>query len=567
MHGGFQVSDWAVVVVVFALTTWIGHRMSGRPATIREFFLGGKRLPWYAVAGSIIATEISAVTLISLPATVFKDGGNLSYLQLGIIGSFLARWLVALIVVPAYYEREIYSPYDYMGARLGEGVRRTTTLLFSVGGVLGQASRVYLTAVVLEVILHDELARWSQASGLSPIAISVAAIGVVSVLWTWMGGIATVIWTDVVLFVVFLLAIGIALGTGLARIDGGMAGVLELAGDAGKLRFFDLSTRLADDYTLWAALIAQGLGGLGTYGTDQLMAQRIFCCKNKRDAQKAIVASYGAMAVTVSVGLIGLVLFAYYRQHPLDANALAAYEQKNDRIFPIFITTVIDSPWRGLIVAGAFAAAISSLDSILAALSQTTLSAFYRPVADADPARAERRAVLVSRALVLFYGVLLCVIAVQCEQLVAKYGSILNLALAMPGYTQGAVLGAFVLAFLPLKLRGDGYAWAAAIAVMTIVGLAWPTDLAANLVRAAALAMFALWASLRLLRQRGWSSASEWGRTLLLLAALWGVSTMQDWAPAVSWVWYVLLGAIVAASFGWLLDRGLPRESDAISPR
>lgn len=567
MPGGFAASDWAVVVLVFALTTWIGHAMVGKPATLREFFLGGKRLPWYAVAGSIIATEISAVTLISLPATVFKDGGNLTYLQLGIIGSFLARWLVALIVVPAYYEREIYSPYDYMGSRLGEGVRRTTTLLFSVGGVLGQASRVYLTAVVLEVILHDELARWSLASGLSPIALAVGAIGVVSVLWTWMGGIATVIWTDVVLFGVFLLAILIALGTGLAHVDGGMAGVIDVAGDAGKLRFFDLSTRLADDYTLWAALIAQGLGGLGTYGTDQLMAQRIFCCKNKRDAQKAIVASYAAMVVTVSVGLIGLVLFAYYREHPLDPSALAAYEKKNDRIFPIFITTVIDSPWRGLIVAGAFAAAISSLDSILAALSQTTLSAFYRPAANADSARAERRAVFVSRALVLFYGVLLCMIAVQCEHLVAKYGSILNLALAMPGYTQGAVLGAFVLAFLPLKLRGDGYPWAAAIAVMTIVGLAWPTEFAESLVRGAAILCFALWALKRLGVQAGWRCPGEWARTLLLASALACVSTLNLWAPTVSWVWYVLLGGMVAASLGWALDRGLQRAANAISPR
>jgi Na+/proline symporter len=299
MSDGFSASDWAVVVFVFALTTWIGHRMSGKPATLREFFLGGKRLPWYAVAGSIVATEISAVTLISLPAVVFKDGGNLSYLQLGIFGSFLARWLVALFVVPAYYEKEIYSPYDYMGARLGEGVRRTTTVLFSVGGVLGQAARVYLTAVVLEVILHEELARWGQVLGVSSIVLAISAIGTVSVLWTWMGGIATVIWTDVVLFALFLAAIAIALSTALAHVDGGVTATWEYAQAAGKLQFLNFSTRLSEDYTLWAALIAQGLGGLGTYGTDQLMAQRIFCCKNKREAQKAILASYGAMLVTL----------------------------------------------------------------------------------------------------------------------------------------------------------------------------------------------------------------------------------------------------------------------------
>ncbi|MEO6709360.1 MAG: hypothetical protein ABI054_12350 [Planctomycetota bacterium] len=543
------------MVLIFAVTTWIGHRMAGRPSTIREFFLGGKRLPWYAVAGSIIATEISAVTLISLPATVFKTGGNLTYLQLGIIGSFVARWLVALIVVPAFYEREIYSPYDYMGARLGEGVRRTTSVLFSIGGVLGQAARVYLTALLLEVILHEELGRWSHAIGVSPTVLSVSVIGVVSVVWTWMGGIATVIWTDVVLFLIFLSAVAIALITLFANIDGGFSHVLRVADEAGKLRFLDFDTRLSSDYTFWAALIAQGLGGMGQYGTDQLMAQRIFCCKTKREAQKAMIASYGAMLVTVGVSLIGLALYAYYKQNPLEGASLAAYEEKHDRIFPIFITSVIPSPFKGLIVAGAFAAAISSLDSILAALSQTTLSAFYRPRAIADAALAERRAVFMSRVLVLVYGVLLCAIAVFCERLVGKYGSILNLALAMPGYTQGAVLGAFVLAFLPLKLRGDGYPWAAGIAVLMIFGLAWPQGLAIEILRVAAVTLFGAWVGLRIV-DKGFADPKEWLRTGLLAAGLSAVAWLQTLAIEVSWVWFVLLGSLVAIFFGYLLDRG-----------
>lgn len=552
IESGFGIWDWAVVLGVFALTTWIGHRMAGKPATIRDFFLGGRRLPWYAVAGSIIATEISAVTLISLPATVYKDGGNLEYLQLGIIGSFVARWLVALFLVPAYYEREIYSPYDYMGARLGEGVRRTTTVLFSVGGVLGQASRVYLTAVVLEVILHDELDSLASITGFSSIALAVLAIGVVAVLWTWMGGIATVIWTDVVLFGIFLAAIGIALATLWFGIDGGAATVLEVARDAGKTRFLDFGARISDDYTFWAALIAQGLGGLGQYGTDQLMAQRIFCCANRREAQKAVVASYGAMLVTVCVGAIGLGLYAYYRQHPLTGADLALYQEKNDRIFPIFITTVIPSPLKGLIVAGAFAAAISSLDSILAALSQTTLSAFWRPAAGLDPAAADRRAVFLSRVLVLAYGVLLCVIAVQCERLVSHYGSILNLALAMPGYTQGAVLGAFVLAFLPLGVRGDGYPWAAGLSVLWIFCLAWRQETAVLIQWSAAALLFVLWCRHGLSRPGGFPylASALYGLALAAAPGLCGTGTLG----VVSWVWYVLLGALIAAGFGWLLD-------------
>lgn len=560
-HFGWQ--DWTLVLCLFALTTWIGHRMAGRPATMREFFLGGRRLPWYAVAGSIIATEISAVTLISLPSTIFRDGGNLTYLQLGLIGSLVARGCVALWIVPAYYEREIYSPYDFMGARLGPGVRRTTTVLFSIGGILGQASRVYLTAVVLEVILLEELDQIASALGCSTTLLSVSAIGLVSVGWTLAGGIATVIWTDVVLFAVFLCSIVVALVYAVGGVDGGFfgdGGVVDVAREAGKLRLLDFQTRLSADYTFWAALFAQGLGGLGAYGTDQLMAQRIFCCANKREAQKAVLASYGAMAVTVGVGAIGLALYAYYQQHGLSAEQRAFYDAKNDRIFPIFISSVVDSPFKGLIVAGVFAAAISSLDSILAALSQTTLSAFHAPRTDLDAAAAERRTLLLSRVYVVVFGLLLCAVALQCERLVERYGSILNLALAMPLYTQGAVLGAFVLAFFSKRVRGDGYTFAAMLAVLSIVCLAWRQDLAFRIECAGAAAILAAWfASGRARLERG----ALW-RTLTLAAALAGCLALRQVAPPISWVWYALIGASIAAGFGWLLDSRARAEVAAV---
>ena len=151
LAGRFTLWDWLVVLGFLALTTWIGHRKSGKQASIRDFFLGGRSLPWYAVSASIIATEISAVTFISLPSVVAKDGGNFTYLQLGLIGGLIARSAVAFWLVPAYYEREILSPYDYMAEHLGQGARKVVTWLFAIGGVLGQSARVYLTALVLGV--------------------------------------------------------------------------------------------------------------------------------------------------------------------------------------------------------------------------------------------------------------------------------------------------------------------------------------------------------------------------------------------------------------------------------
>ena len=147
------ILDLLVIAGTLFVVTLLGARLAGRQESVRDFFLGGRKLPWWGVAASIVATEISAVTYVSLPSVVWRPGGDLTYLQLGLIGALVAKAIVAMVLVPAYFEREIYSPYDYMGARLGGGVRRATTVLFSIGGVLGQAARVYLVAVVLENLI------------------------------------------------------------------------------------------------------------------------------------------------------------------------------------------------------------------------------------------------------------------------------------------------------------------------------------------------------------------------------------------------------------------------------
>ncbi|MCH2106200.1 MAG: hypothetical protein MK291_06120, partial [Planctomycetes bacterium] len=310
MSGSFGALDWGVVGALLLVTTWIGHRAAGRQESLRDFFLGGKRLPWYAVAASIVATEISAVTFISLPSVVAREGGDWTYLQIGLFGSLFARGIIAWLLVPAYYEREVFSPYDYMGAKLGEGVRRTATALFALGGILGQSARVYLTAVVLEVLLAEELAWVAAQTGASPLAVAVGVITLVAMAWTLMGGIATVVWTDAVLFLLFLAGIGAALWTVSGTVDGGLSAALSAGWSEGKMRLFDLRFDLSAPYTLWAAVIASTWGGVGFYGTDQLLAQRLLCCQDVRSARRAIVVSYAAVLVTVLVALVGIALWA-----------------------------------------------------------------------------------------------------------------------------------------------------------------------------------------------------------------------------------------------------------------
>ena len=572
--GGFTWIDWSVVAAFLALATWVGHRKSGHPQDVRDFFLGGRRLPWYAVAASIIATEISAVTLVGLPAVVFREGGDLTYLQLGVIGSFIARWLIAAFLVPAYFEREIYSPYDYMGERLGARVRGMTTALFALGGVLAQSARVYLVAVVLEVILVDELGWIEAHTGLPPLVSAVAAIGAVAVVWTWMGGIATVIWTDAILFLVFLAAIAIMLITVVVGVDGGAATVASMGADAGKLRFWSFDASPAKAYTVWTAIFAVSWGNVGAYGTDQLLVQRLLCCRDVRGARRAIMASYGAMIVTVLVGLVGVGLYAWYQQHPLSGRALALFEASPDRILPIFILQAIPVGLKGLIIAGIFAAAISSLDSILAALSQTVLSAFWLPrrPEHADP----RTALRVSRVFVGVFGVLLCALAVFADVVAQHYPSILDLALAMAGYTQGALLAGFLLAFLRLKVDGSGYLWSAPLSVLAVFAVAWSSELglselslsnlsdqwvAWTLIVGTALLLVA-WGLRRVAVEVGRGGGRVLRDTAVLIAGVVLVLALGTAGVRVAWPWYVPVGGAFAFTFGWALAIP-PRPSQA----
>ena len=558
---GLTWIDWAIVVALFALTSWVGKRYSGKQATIRDFVLGGRTLPWYAVAGSIIGTEISAVTLISVPAVVFQTGGNITYLQLGLIGLFLARWIVALWLVPAYFEREIYSPYDYMARRLGDGTRKLMTVVFSIGGVLGQSARVYLTAVVLEIFLHDEFARLEEWTHIPGLIAAIAAIGVVSVVWAWAGGMATAVWTDAIQFVIFLVAVLAALAHVLAQVDGGASEVVRLGSEAGKFHFFDTTPSLNVPYTIWAAVIANTFVGVGAFGVDQMMAQRVFCCRDKREAQKAMLASYGSMIVAVLVALLGIALYAHYQQQPMGAPWLAKYAEKNDRLLPIYIVTEMPAGLRGLLFAGILAAAISGLPALLTALSQTALSAFWIPwrarLGIADDAGEERKRVRVSRVLVLAFGIALSLLALQA-QLVAsdvRFKDVLNLALSLQGYTQGALLAGFVLAWFRWGVDGSGLYWSAPLSMLMVFCVAWqpPAHAWAPSVAWGACALLLLaWCVFRLAQKRE-SLARALVSTAIFGAGLALALVVQARGWTTAWPWFVPIGCTTATLFGYLL--------------
>ena len=471
IHDNFTIVDWSIVFGYLLLTTWVGHAMRGKQGTIKDFFLGGRSLPWPAVSGSIIATEISGVTFIGVPGTLFALHGDFTYLQWA-AGSIIARIIVAAFFVKIYFQREIYSPYDYMGIRLGNGVKVLATIFFTVGSILGQSVRVLVAAIPLKVVTGMNI-EWC-----------IIIIGIFAIGWTLMGGMRTVIWTDVMQFLLFVIGGFTALFWLIDGISGGWTGMIETAKEFGRTRIVDPRFGIGPElkFTLWVALFAVPFQNLGIFGVDQLMAQRMFCCKSAKDAGKAIIFSSIGQLVTVLMLLIGAALFvnyhqngftdqeistifdvsgekiqevreeAQYAEHPVTEKSSqvpvpGSYEGKGKSgyIFPVWIVNALPVGLSGLILAGIFAAAISSLDSILAALSQTTLSLIYSPEKNQTTLSA-KQLMNRSRFLVVIWGIVLTGFTLLLS--VAQNIPILPLAFGMTTYTVGPMLGIFVCSIL-----------------------------------------------------------------------------------------------------------------------
>lgn len=498
LASSFHPIDWVVLVGYMLLVSVLGVMLAGKQKDIKDFFRGGDKLPWYAVSASLIATTISAVTFVGVPAVAFV--GDMTYLQLGIIAGLISRVFISFILVPAYYEKRIYSPYDYMGDKLGGGAKGVTTALFTLGGLLAQSARVYLTALVLTLVMADQLEWVKSWSGLSPLATSIILIGIIAITWTMLGGIATVVWTDALLFVVFVTGGIAALWVILAGLPGGLSEFIEVGSAADKFKVFNIDEAfsLTEPYTLAAAGFAVVIGNIGVYGTDQLLAQRIFCCKDKKNAQLAMLSSYTAELVTTLMLLVGVGLFVFYTANPelLSGKFAALVAEENDKIFPAFILEQMPVGITGLVIAGIFAAAISSLTSILAALAQTTISAVYLPgrakklglklqpgeevtedtLAAHDPTEA-KRIVTVSRGWIVFWGIALCLAAFVVDAFKDATGvPILDLALALASYIVGGLFAAFLLAWLPVKVNGRGLVWAAPLGVLGVFACRFHDD-------------------------------------------------------------------------------------------
>ena len=549
----FTTRDWLVIVAYLVLTTVLGGLLAGKQASMKDFFLGGRKLPWPAVCGSIIATELSAATFLIVPALVFSAGGDMTYIQLA-LGTILARLLIGYFFIPAYYEREIYSPYEYMGRQLGPRVKSITTGLFMIGGILAQGARVYIAAKALQVVTGTD------------VVTSIVIIGVVSIGWTMMGGITAVVWTDAIQFLLFVVGAVAAVAFAATSVDGGLAAIISEAHDAGKFRVLNLNLNAHEAYTLWCGLIGFSFLTLSSHGTDQLMVQRLFTCKGPQYARRAIVWSSLSQVLTFLLLFVGAAVFVHYRHVPLTAPERVVVDADSMKVFAVYIVDVMPPVLSGLVMAAIFAAAISTLDSLLAALSQSTISILYQPFL--KPRASERHYVRASRIIVLIWGVLLTAFAIYCDVIAQSYADLIQFALAMAAYTYGGLLGVFLLAFLPTPTRSGaagarddlGLLWGVPLSMLMVFALSWHQAIPQWIV-VAACAILLVQAFRRLRQQPEKILYIALAVLLVLILSLAVVGATPDGRPVhitLAWPWHFPLATALTFCLGYLVGNRRP---------
>jgi solute:Na+ symporter, SSS family len=412
--------DLTVIVVYFCLTLGVGFWVSRRQQTAGDYFLGARDLPPWAILLSIVATETSALTVISVPSIAAR--GDLTFLQLP-LGYLLGRLAVAWWLLPGYFSGHQDTAYVRLETRFGTGTRRLASVIFLVTRLLADGVRVYASAVPLALITG-----WG-------VPLSIVVMSVITMVYTWHGGLKAVVWTDVVQWCVYVSAGFVALGIALS-LAGGVPAAVSAAAAAGKLRVFDFRLDLTIPYTFLGGLIGGGMLTAASHGTDQLIVQRLLASQSLTGARRALVGS-------------GLVVLAQFTLFMLIGTAIwaAGFAPANlpaDQVFPRFIVDHLPMGLSGLLIAAILAATMGTHSSAISALASSMTHDLYASYTGvSDPVRLLR----VGRAMSLLWGTLVTVAALVFHA-VAGGGQtpVVVFALSIASITYGALLGAYLLA-------------------------------------------------------------------------------------------------------------------------
>lgn len=430
----FIIFAYLIGIVLFG--TWFGRKQK----TTSAYFLGNRSVPWWAVAFSIVATETSTITFISVPGIAFARGGNFQFLQL-VFGYLLGRIVISLLFIPSYFRGDLLTVYQLLDRRFGGKIKMLAASLFVVMRNIADGIRLLLTAIVLAAVY---VAFQPQANVETITIASIVLIGVAMIIFTYFGGMEAVIWVEVVQLGIYIAGAIAAAVILVSSIDGGLATAGTLATQFGKYSLFDFAFDYTKTYTFWSGLIGGCFLTMSTHGTDQYLVQRYLCTDRPRRATIALLTS-GAIVLAQFIGFlfIGVLLFAFYQPFNDPAYATAANAAfpftGGDRVFPDFITKYMPSGLSGLVVAAIFAAAMSSsLNSIAA----TAVNDLYKPF---QPRRDDSHYLKVSHLLTLVWGVVQIGVALGMR---SAPGSALSQALSVASLINGPILGVFLVGTL-----------------------------------------------------------------------------------------------------------------------
>jgi SSS family transporter len=442
----FDGGDWAVLLGYFALLAWSGWWFARREnKDTDDYFLGGRRMPPWAVALSIVATSLSAASFVGVPAAGY--GGDLTYLFTN-VGMVLAAIVVAFVFIPAFYSARVQSVYGLLESRCGPLASRAASVAFLIGRLLASGARVYVAAIPLSMIL------FGVESGMEPanLLLAVVVLGIVGVLYTLVGGIAAVIWTDVLQFVVFVVAAGAAIGLIGSWLVVPWSDVFAALDENAKLRLVSLDTDPRTSFTLWTSVIGFTLLGIGSYGTDQDLSQRMLTCSDAKKGSRSVLMGILMGIPSVAIFLaVGLCLWIFH-QRPEFVGAHAPLEgpANASQVFLEFILEEMPSGLRGLMMAGLFAAALSSVNSTINAMSSTFVADLYRKFA---PGRGEPHYLAVGRRGVVWFGVALSVVAALCVWWQSTHtdgggNALLDFVLGVMVFAYSGLVGVFLCVLL-----------------------------------------------------------------------------------------------------------------------
>lgn len=442
MH--IKLVDLVILVLYLAGITLFGALFRKGQKNLRDYFLGGRTAPWWAIACSIVATETSTLTIIGTPGIAY--GGNLGFLQI-VLGYLIARVILCIVLIPQYFQGEFYTAYQLLQKRFGTRMKSAASVVFLGTRALAEGVRISAIGKVVSV-----------AFGTGE-RISILIVAILTLFYTFEGGMRAVIWTDVIQFVLYLTGSVVAFFLLLHRIPGGWHSVTQVAAaSGGKLSIFDFSFSLTKSYTFWSGLLGGTFLTMASHGTDQTIVQRLLSARNERDSKTALLTSGVIIFLQFALFLvIGVMLFVYIRH----AGGMLPTSDP-DRIFPEFIVRDMPVGLSGLVLASIFAIAMSNASGSLNSLASSSMIDLGGARGGAGAHSLKR-----SRMMTLVWGTVLCALGL------VRWGPVLVAGLTIASITYGGLLGVFLLGTWNRRANENGalVGFVAGIGVMICVQL------------------------------------------------------------------------------------------------